>query len=207
MRIMVVDDNPIVRAGLQAVLDRVDSVTQVLQAGDAFEALETAAANSPDIVLLDISMPGRSGLDILPELVGRMSVIMLTSHQDPELIQQALEAGARGYLVHGQLGANEVAGAIETCLRGGMVLGREATDVLLNPQKYAPINPLREQVSEREAEILDLAASGLSNREIATRLYLSERTVKNYLNAAYPKIGAHNRTQAVSAWLGRGRGR
>ncbi|AYD90570.1 DNA-binding response regulator [Actinomyces sp. 2119] len=207
MRIMVVDDNPIVRAGLQAVLERVDSVTQVLQAGDAFEALETAAVHSPDIVLLDVSMPGRSGLDILPELVGRMSVIMLTSNQDPELIRQALDAGARGYLVHGQLGANEVAGAIETCQRGGLVLGREAADVVLNPENYVPPNPLREQVSEREAEILDMAASGLSNREIATRLFLSERTVKNYLNAAYPKIGAHSRAQAVSSWLGRGRGR
>ena len=124
MKIMVVDDNAIVRAGLRAVLARVDSVTDVVEAEDAFAALEIAAAESPEIVLLDISMPGRSGLDVLPELVDRMSVIMLTSLKDPALIRRAIDAGARGYLVHGQLGVNEVAGAIETCRHGGLVLGR-----------------------------------------------------------------------------------
>ena len=207
-KVLIVDDNSIVRAGLQAVLGRVDTVTETLEAEDAFTALETAAAHSPDIILLDVSMPpGRSGLDILPELVGNASVIMLTSMQDPALIRQALDAGARGYLVHGQLGVTEVAGAIETCRHGGLVLGREAADVVLHPSDADLPNPLRERLTEREAEILGLAADGLSNAEIATRLFLSERTVKNYLNAAYPKIHVHNRSEAVSAWLGRGQGR
>ena len=91
MKIMVVDDNAIVRAGLRAVLAHVDSVTGIIEAEDAFTALETAAIESPDIVLLDISMPGRSGLDILPELVTNMSVIMLTSLKDPTLIRQAIK--------------------------------------------------------------------------------------------------------------------
>lgn len=207
MKIMIVDDNAIVRAGLRAVLTRVDSVTEVVEAEDAFAALETATAESPEIVLLDISMPGRSGLDILSELVDRMSVIMLTSLKDPALIRRAIDAGARGYLVHGQLGVNEVAGAIETCRHGGLVLGREAAEVVLHPSEADRPNPLREHLTEREAEILDLAAGGLSNAEIASRLYLSERTVKNYLNAAYPKIDVHNRAEAVSAWLGRNQGR
>ena len=207
MKIMVVDDNAIVRAGLRAVLARVDSVTDVVEAEDAFAALETAAAESPEIVLLDISMPGRSGLDILPELVDRVSVIMLTSLKDPALIRQAIDAGARGYLVHGQLGVNEVAGAIETCRHGGLVLGREAAEVMLHPSRDDRPNPLREHLTDREAEILDLAAGGLSNAEIASQLFLSERTIKNYLNAAYPKIDVHNRAEAVSAWLGRSQGR
>jgi len=207
-KVLIVDDNAIVRAGLQAVLGRVDTVTETLEAEDAFTALEAAATHSPDIILLDVSMPpGRSGLDILPELVGNASVIMLTSMQDPALIRQALDAGARGYLVHGQLGVTEVAGAIETCRHGGLVLGREAADVVLHPSDADLPNPLRERLTEREAEILGLAADGLSNAEIATRLFLSERTVKNYLNAAYPKIHVHNRSEAVSAWLGRGQGR
>lgn len=151
MKIMVVDDNAIVRAGLRAVLARVDSVTDVVEAEDAFAALETAAAESPEIVLLDISMPGRSGLDILPELVDRMSVIMLTSLKDPALIRQAIDAGARGYLVHGQLGVNEVAGAIETCRHGGLVLGREAAEVMLHPSRDDRPNPLREHLTDREA--------------------------------------------------------
>ena len=166
-KVLVVDDNAIVRAGLQAVLGRVDTVDEVLEAENAFTALEMTSAHSPDIILLDVSMPpGRSGLDILPELVGSASVIMLTSMKDPALIRRALDAGARGYLVHGQLGVNEVAGAIETCRHGGLVLGREAADVMLHPSDDNRPNPLRERLTDREAEILDLAADGLSNAEI-----------------------------------------
>lgn len=203
MKVMVVDDNAIVRLGLQSVLHRIDAVHEVIEADNAFSALEAHHAHSPDIILLDISMPpGRSGLEILPELASDASVIMLTSNRDPSSIRQALDAGARGYLVHGQLGINEVAGAIETCRSGGLVLGREAADVMLSPptQDFTD-NPLRAQVSDREAEILDLAATGMSNSQIAQQLFLSERTVKNYLNSAYPKIQVHSRAEAIAAWL------
>ena len=202
MKVMVVDDNAIVRLGLQSVLQRIEAVHEVIEADSAFSALEAHHAHSPDIVLLDISMPpGRSGLDILPELASDASVIMLTSNRDPSSIREALDAGARGYLVHGQLGINEVAGAIETCRSGGLVLGREAADVMLNPSTQGAPNPLRDQVSDREAEILDLAATGMSNTRIAQQLFLSERTVKNYLNRAYPKIRVHSRAEAVALWL------
>ena len=207
MKIMVVDDNAIVRAGLRAVLDRVEAVTEVVEAADAFAALEVAASAQPDICLLDVRMPGRSGLDVLPELAERMIVIMLTSMTESELIRRSLAAGARGYLVHGQLGVNEVAGAIETCARGGLVLGREAAEIVLNPTGTGEANPLRSLVTDREAEMLELAADGCSNKEISARLYLSERTVKNYLNAAYPKIGVHTRAEAVAAWLKARQGR
>ena len=203
MKVMLVDDNAIVRLGLQSVLHRIDAVHEVIEAEDAFSALEAHHAHSPDIILLDISMPpGRSGLEILPELARDASVIMLTSNREPHSIRQALDAGARGYLVHGQLGINEVAGAIETCRSGGLVLGREAADVILTPptQDFTD-NPLRTQVSDREAEILDLAATGMSNTQIAQRLFLSERTVKNYLNSAYPKIQVHSRAEAIAVWL------
>ena len=203
MKVMVVDDNAIVRLGLRSVLDRIDAVDEVIEAEDAFSALEAHHAHSPDIILLDIAMPpGRSGLEILPELASDASVIMLTSNRDPSSIRQALDAGARGYLVHGQLGVNEVAGAIETCRNGGLVLGREAADVMLSPptQDFTD-NPLRAQVSDREAEILDLAATGMSNSRIAQQLFLSERTVKNYLNSAYPKIQVHSRAEAIAVWL------
>ena len=203
MKVMVVDDNAIVRLGLRSVLDRIDAVDEVIEAEDAFSALEAHHAHSPDIILLDIAMPpGRSGLEILPELAHDASVIMLTSNRDPGSIRQALDAGARGYLVHGQLGINEVAGAIETCRSGGLVLGREAADVMLSPptQDFTD-NPLRAQVSDREAEILDLAATGMSNSRIAHQLFLSERTVKNYLNSAYPKIQVHSRAEAIAVWL------
>lgn len=203
MKVMVVDDNAIVRLGLQSVLHRIETVDEVIEAEDAFSALEAHHTHSPDIILLDISMPpGRSGLEILPELARDASVIMLTSNRDANSIREALDAGARGYLVHGQLGINEVAGAIETCRSGGLVLGREAADVILNPSTHDfTDNPLRAQVSEREAEILDLAATGMSNTRIAQQLFLSERTIKNYLNSAYPKIQVHSRAEAVAVWL------
>ena len=203
MKVMVVDDNAIVRLGLQSVLHRIETVDEVIEAEDAFSALEAHHTHCPDIILLDVSMPpGRSGLDILPELSTDASVIMLTSNRDPSTIRQALDTGARGYLVHGQLGINEVAGAIETCRSGGLVLGREAADVILNPSTHDfTDNPLRAQVSEREAEILDLAATGMSNTRIAQQLFLSERTIKNYLNSAYPKIQVHSRAEAVAVWL------
>ena len=203
MKVMLVDDNAIVRLGLQSVLHRIDAVHEVIEAEDAFSALEAHHAHSPDIILLDISMPpGRSGLEILPELARDASVIMLTSNRDPHSIRQALDAGARGYLVHGQLGINEVAGAIETCCNGGLVLGKEAADVVLNPSAHnVSSNPLRARVSEREAEILDLAATGMSNQRIAQHLFLSERTVKNYLNSSYPKLHVHSRAEAVAVWL------
>ena len=203
MKVMVVDDNAIVRIGLRSVLNRIDAVDEVIEAEDAFSALEANHVHSPDIILLDVSMPpGRSGLEILPELSTDASVIMLTSNRDPGTIRQALDTGARGYLVHGQLGINEVAGAIETCRNGGLVLGREAADVMLNPSAHDVSNsPLRAQVSEREAEILDLAATGMSNHRIAQHLFLSERTVKNYLNSSYPKLRVHSRAEAVAVWL------
>lgn len=203
MKVMVVDDNAIVRIGLRSVLNRIDVVDEVIEAEDAFSALEAHHTHSPDIILLDVSMPpGRSGLEILPELSTDASVIMLTSNGDPGTIRQALDTGARGYLVHGQLGINEVAGAIETCRNGGLVLGREAADVMLNPSAHDVSNsPLRAQVSEREAEILDLAATGMSNHRIAQHLFLSERTVKNYLNSSYPKLHVHSRAEAIAIWL------
>jgi two component transcriptional regulator, luxR family len=201
MKVLVVDDNPIVRAGLAAVLSRIANVSEVLEAENAFTALEMAARHSPDVILLDVLMPpGRTGVDILPELPQSASVIMLTSTQDSSIVRLALERGARGYLVHGQLGSNEISGAIETCRNGGLVLGQEAADVVLYDPKQDGHNPLLSELSEREAEILSLAAEGMTNHEIAAQLFLSERTVKNYINATYPKIGVHDRSEAVAAW-------
>ena len=201
MKVLVVDDNPMVRAGLSAVWERTADVSEIFEAENAFTALEMATLHSPEVILLDVLMPpGRSGIDILPELPRSASVIMLTSTQDSSTIRLALERGARGYLVHGQLGAHEISGAIETCRNGGLVLGQEAANVVFCDPQHEECNPLLLKLSEREAEILSLAAQGLTNHEIASQLFLSERTVKNYINATYPKIGVHDRSEAVAAW-------
>ena len=189
------------RAGLSAVLERTADVSEIFEAENAFTALEMATLHSPEVILLDVLMPpGRSGIDILLDLPRSASVIMLTSTQDSSTIRLALERGARGYLVHGQLGAHEISGAIETCRNGGLVLGQEAANVVFCDPQHEECNPLLLKLSEREAEILSLAAQGLTNHEIASQLFLSERTVKNYINATYPKIGVHDRSEAVAAW-------
>ena len=201
MKVLVVDDNPIVRAGLSAVLGRMSDISEIFEAEDAFTALEMAALHSPDVILLDVLMPpGRTGVDILPELPQSASVIMLTSTQDSSTVRLALERGARGYLVHGQLGTHEISGAIETCRNGGLVLGQEAADIVLHEPIPEECNPLLSELSEREAEILSLAAMGMTNQEIASQLFLSAITVKNYINATYPKLGVHDRSEAVATW-------
>ena len=204
MQVLVVDDNPIVRAGLVTLLRRMEQVEGVEEAGDGVEAITSVRRGAPDVVLLDVDMPRMGGLEALPELSALSTVLMLTNSGQSETIRQALELGARGYLVHGGIGMKELAGALSTALMGGMVLGPEAAEVMLNGPAPAVTNPLRAKVTEREAEVLDAAARGMTNEEIAREQFLSARTVKNYLNAAYPKLGVHNRAEAVLAWVNGG---
>lgn len=201
MKVLVVDDNAIIRLGLCQLLERLEEVTVVAEASDGAEALERAASFCPDVVLLDVRMPVMDGIEALPRLASSASVIMLTNDSAEETIAQALELGASGYLVHGSLGLAQVQGALATCRDGGLVLGPEAAGVLVaGPRPAQRANPLENLLTAREAEILEAAAQGLSNTEIAAAQFLSPRTVKNYLNTAYGKIGVHNRAEAVIAW-------
>ena len=204
MHVLVVDDNPIVRVGLVTLLRRIEQVDSVGEAGDGVEAIEEARKNTPDVVLLDVAMPRMSGLDALPELSSYSAVLMLTNSSESTMILRALDLGAKGYLVHGGIGIKELAGALVTALMGGMVLGPEAAEVVVNGPEQETVNPLRSKVTEREAEVLDAAARGMTNEEIAREQFLSARTVKNYLNAAYPKLGVHNRAEAVLVWVNGG---
>lgn len=202
MKVLIVDDNAIIRLGLRQILERIEEVSEVAEAGDGRESLEVAEVMRPDVVLLDVHMPIMSGVEALPALAKETSVVMLTNDSDQETIHQALALGARGYLVHGALGAEQVRGALATCRAGGLVLGPEAAKAVTMRQaaRGKPANPLREALSAREAEVLDAAAQGMSNPEIAAAQFLSPRTVKNYLNSAYSKLGVHNRAEAVVAW-------
>lgn len=202
MKVLVVDDNAIVRLGLLRVLEQVPDVTEVRQASDGVEAIDIANSFSPEIVLLDVRMPRMNGLEALPSLVENARVIMLTSADDAESVTTALARGASGYLVHGSLGVEDVSGAIATCRQGGMVLSAAAAAQVrvADVPKEAEPHPLVGIVSEREALVLEAASQGLSNADIAREHFLSPRTVKNYLNAAYTKLGVHNRAEAVIAW-------
>ena len=201
MHVLVVDDNPIVRIGLVTLLRRIDQVESVEEACDGIDAISLARQNTPDVVLLDIDMPKMNGLEALPELAANSAVLMLTNSSESTMIARALDRGTKGYLVHGGIDIREWAGALATALMGGMVLGPEAAEVVVNGPEQETINPLRAKVTEREAEVLDAAARGMTNEEIAREQFLSARTVKNYLNAAYPKLGVHNRAEAVLVWV------
>ena len=205
MKVLVVDDNAIIRLGLSQVLNRLEEVSTIAEAEDGAEALRVAAEFRPDVVLLDVRMPVMDGLTALSQLADSAAVIMLTNDAEAGTIGRALALGARGYLVHGSLGMEQIRGALATCRAGGLVLGPEAAGLLgdgMKPpmEEASQVNPLTEVLSAREIEVLEAASQGMSNAEIAAAQFLSPRTVKNYLNAAYVKLGVHNRAEAVIAW-------
>lgn len=204
MKVLVVDDNAVVRMGVEAVLRHVSGVTETIQAADGVEALDRARETRPDVVLLDVRMPRRSGIDVLPELAALAPVLMLTHSDDADMIRAALDAGARGYIVHGALTAEELAGAIRTCLAGGLVLGPQAASVMLQMARGGPRSDdaVRGLLSARECEVMDAVATGMSNLEIAEREFLAPKTVKNHLNRIYAKLGVSSRAEAVAAWAG-----
>jgi len=210
MRVLVADDNAVVRLGVRAVLEQVPDVSATLQAADGVQALEIARRERPDVVLLDVRMPRRGGLDVLAELAEIAPVLMLTHSDEPETIRAALAAGARGYLVHGTLSIEEIAGAIRTCVAGGIVLGAQAADAVFAPGGgAAPGHPrgtgaadVRGLLTAREQQIMDAVATGMSNTEIAAREFLAPKTVKNHVNNIYAKLGASSRAQAVALWVG-----
>ncbi|RYV52225.1 response regulator transcription factor [Pengzhenrongella frigida] len=204
MKILVADDNAVVRLGLQAVLDQVPDVSVTLLAADGVQALEVARAERPDVVLLDVRMPRRSGLDVLAELTEIAPVLMMTHSDEPETIRAALAGGARGYLVHGTLTIAEIAAAIRTCVAGGMVLGPQAASAMFaqGPVVAHVDVQVRARLSTREQQIMDAVATGISNGEIAVQEFLSPKTVKNHVNNIYAKLGVSSRAQAMALWVG-----
>lgn len=196
MRILAVDDNPIIRMGLRALLDGTPGVTSVTDTGDPDEAVAHVRSGAVDVVLLDVRMPRVSGLELLPQLAGA-TVVMLTHTDDPSTVSEAIAAGAAGYLVHGALEPEAMVDAIRLCRSGSHVVAGVAPPAAVP----APGPGVRELLSPREAEVMDLVAQGLSNGEVAARLFISEKTVKNHVNSLFAKLGVTTRSQAIVRWL------
>jgi DNA-binding NarL/FixJ family response regulator len=223
LRILIADDNPVIRMGLRILLEAEPDLTVVAEAADGDQAIAAAAAHAPDVVLLDVRMPGRGGLDTLPALVGTACVLMLTSSEEDETIRAALAAGARGYLVYGTVDETAIVQSIRTAARGGSVLSAGVAMALLGPGHASP-DPVRseselwagaqarahrvlsrvpgEALSEREVAVMDLLAAGRSNAEIAQVLFLAPKTVKNHINRIFAKLQVSSRGQAMALWLG-----
>ncbi|GAB4084447.1 response regulator transcription factor [Myceligenerans cantabricum] len=210
MRILAVDDNPIIRMGLRTLLEGTDGVTSVIDTGDPEEAVAHVLAGWIDVVLLDVRMPAMSGLELLPRLAGGATVVMLTHTDDQSTVAEAMAAGASGYLVHGALEPRAMVDAMRLCRGGSQVVsgvvpgaapGGHGSDPAPGPDPA-----VRSLLSPREAEVMDLVADGLSNREVARRLFVSEKTVKNHVNSLFAKLGVTTRSQAIVMWLRRGHG-
>ncbi|KOV24396.1 response regulator transcription factor [Streptomyces caelestis] len=261
LRVVVADDNPVVRAGLTALLTGHEDITVVAEAADGREACEAARAHRPDVVLLDVRMPGVDGISALPYLVRIASVVMLTYSGESEIVREALRRGAGGYLVHGEFTADQLAAAIRDIGEGRPHFTPTAAGALLSQLRQdprptgtlpeglgaaratnAPSNGLdlphippsptsaenlsqlqpgvarsssgwtggrpvapdrsRYRLSAREAEIMDLIASGMTNQQIAATCFISEKTVKNHINRIFAKLHSTSRSEAAAKWLG-----
>ncbi|MFF6951530.1 response regulator [Streptomyces iakyrus] len=288
LRVVVADDNPVVRAGLTALLSGRPDIEVVAEAADGRQAYEAAHQHRPDVVLLDVRMPGVDGISALPYLVQIAPVVMLTYSRESEIVQEALRRGAGGYLVHGEFTADQLVDAVRDIREGRAHFTPTAAGALLAQlrQDRAPAPPLPEglgqsssataygistsaqtygqpqqaartgtfnpgalspsptspenlsqvqphvgqsssgwtsgrpaapdrarfQLSAREAEIMDLIASGMNNQQIAATCFISEKTVKNHINRIFAKLHSTSRSEAAAKWIGtapdahRGRG-
>jgi DNA-binding NarL/FixJ family response regulator len=200
IRVVLADDHPMVRYGIAAVLDAVDGVEVVAEAADGDQLLAAVRRAEPDVVLSDLSMPGRSGLDILRVLARdhpRIPVLVLTMHADDDSVLAALLAGARGYLIKGADG-DELVRAIRAVAAGDAIYGAPIAHriVGLLTRAGAP-GPAFPDLTDRERDVLQLLAAGLRNHAIAIRLGLSEKTVRNHVSNILLKLQVGDRTAAA----------
>jgi DNA-binding NarL/FixJ family response regulator len=196
IRVVVADDQAAVRDGLVALLSVTPGVEVVGEAGDGAAAVAAAEALRPDVVLMDLRMPGVDGVEAtrrIGESAPGVRVVVLTTHADDASILKALRAGAIGYLTK-ESGRAEIARAIEAAASGQSVLDDGVTATLL---AAAVDVPAAVELTPREAEVLTLIARGKSNAEIAGELFVSAATVKTHINNLFAKIGVRDRAQAV----------
>lgn len=203
LRILIVDDHEVVRLGLRALLDRHPDFTVVDEAGTAREALQKALLHRPDVVVMDIRLPGRSGIDACRDIVSQLPdtrIIMLTSYAEDELLFDAIEAGACGYVLK-QIGSDDLIRAIEAVGRGEALLDPSVTRRVLERVREAARKDEAAafaELTEQELRVLSLIAEGKTNREIARALYLGEGTVRNYVSSILSKLGVTNRAEAAA---------
>ncbi len=202
-RIVLVDDHEVVRLGLKSLLERHPQFDVVGEASSAREALEMVNNTHPDVVVMDIRLPGTSGIEACEEITGRFpetKVIMLTSYAEDEMLFSSIRAGASGYILK-QIGGEDLVRALEAVGRGEAMLDPTVTQRVFQEVRRA----VKEEeasafahLSQQEKHVLLLVSEGKTNREIAKALFLGEGTVRNYVSSILSKLGVNNRAEAAA---------
>jgi DNA-binding NarL/FixJ family response regulator len=201
IRVFLLDDHEVVRRGVAALLSAEDDIEIVGEAGTAEHALARIPAARPDVAVLDVRLPDGDGVSVSRELRSQMpdlACLMLTSFDDEDALFEAVMAGAAGYVLK-QIHGSDLVGAVRTVATGQSLLDPRSTARMLQrlrdrQEKQDPLKSLTEQ----ERHIFDLIGEGLTNRQIGERLYLAEKTVKNYISNIFAKLGMSRRTQAAA---------
>ncbi len=202
VRVLIADDHPLFREGMRGRLDRVADVVVVGEAATGDEAVEMARRLEPDVILMDIKMPGLNGIEATREIlqaIPRVGVLMLTMFEDDDSVFAAMRAGAKGYLLKGS-GGEEVVHAIRAVASGEVVFGPGVAERIMGffcAPKPTVMQRVFPELTEREEEILSLVARGKSNQEIARQLFVSLKTVRNHVSNILLKLQVADRSQAV----------
>jgi two-component system response regulator DevR len=203
MKIVLVDDHEVVRLGLKSLLSRNSQFQVVAEASNASEALDRVARYQPDVVVMDIRLPGKNGIEATREILAEYpntKVIMLTSYAEDDLLFDAIAVGASGYVLK-QIGSNELVTALEKIARGESLV-----DPALMQKVFARVREASRKaedeafadLSDQELKILALVAKGKTNKEIAEAVYLSEKTVRNYVSSILSKLNLSTRSEAAA---------
>ncbi|MDR7274423.1 response regulator transcription factor [Catenuloplanes atrovinosus] len=212
IRVLVVDDEPLVRAGLVMLLDAEESISVVGQAGDGAEAVDLAVRLRPDVVVMDLRMPGVDGVEATRRLVsdefadlvgGTVPVLMLTTFHDDTAVHTALRAGASGFVLK-SAAPSDLAAAIRAVVAGNawldpVVARKLLRDFTAHPELGMPTPAELGQLTRRETEVLTLVAHGMNNAAVAAHFVVSEATVRTHVSRILVKLGLHDRSQAVAA--------
>jgi DNA-binding NarL/FixJ family response regulator len=204
LRLLVVDDHEVVRQGLVALLERREAFQVVAEAGTVAESIEQARRHQPDIVIMDVRLPDGSGIEACRAIRAELPntrVVMLTSYPDEEAVLSAIVAGASGYLLK-QIRGRDLVAALETVGRGGSLLDPAVTERVLERIRRIATgvseNDELSQLTSQERKILLLVAEGKTNKEIAGEIFLSDKTVKNYVSSILAKLNLERRAQAAA---------
>jgi DNA-binding NarL/FixJ family response regulator len=201
VRIVLADDHPVVRGGLRALIETIDGLEVVGEAADGAEAVREVQLSRPDVVLMDVRMPGMDGVEAtrrIREAVPETAVLMLTMYDDDATVFTAMQAGARGYLLKGAE-QDEIVGAVRAVVAGQAIFGPGVAARVLAHFSAPPAAPDTSfpELTDREREILDLLAKGRRTGAIAQELYLSPKTVSNHLTSIFAKLQVTDRASAI----------